>query len=128
MNTGTQQREFTRSYVSAPVNARLESFVFVEGEARNISLNGIWFKTDQTLPVGNPVRMHIDLDKARRVCICVEGKVVRNCDGGVAVEFTRIDPENYHRLCDYVRYNVAPDHVADVETEIGAHAGIKRNN
>ena len=65
-------------------------------ETRNISSTGALIHTSKTLPVGTEVEMELFLDvrrllemvgEKRRVKVRLEGRVVRNHDGAIAVSF-----------------------------------------
>lgn len=51
-----------------------------------------------------------------------EGKILRSCPEGVAVQFVKIDPDSLYHLQNIIRYN-APDPEV-IEEEISNHPGL----
>lgn len=102
MPTAVESRGFSRCPLTARAELRLSSGVLVEGETRNVSLNGILFATERSLPVGHDVKITLILqgpDGCYR--IQSEGYVSRVADDGVGVAFERVRKESLdslHRL------------------------------
>jgi hypothetical protein len=118
-------REFSRCLVTAKVEVRLDSGVLVEGRSRDVSLNGLWFASERSLPVGNTVKVMLVLNAGgTEHRIEVHGHVVRVDEGGVAVEFTEIDSDSVDHLRRLVMYNA--ESAEQVETEFNSHLGIRR--
>lgn len=108
MATKTEARESTRSPITAEMQVRLSSGILLEGSARDVSMKGVLFDTWRSLPVGNRVRVHLSIKTGDELhTINTEGLVARICDGGVAIEFTKIDTESEEHLRRLVVYNAA---------------------
>lgn len=100
------QRECYRSSVRVRSELRLRSGVLVEGHARDVSLEGIAVETSQSVPVGNPVKMTLLLEGGQGpIRIGIEGEVVRVSEHGVAIRFTKINPDNLEHLRRLVLVN-----------------------
>lgn len=125
MTDYSDQREFSRSSILVRSELRLDSGVLVEGQARDLSLEGISIETDQSVPVGNPVKMTLLLDAGQGpLRIETAGEVVRVSEKGVAIRFTKIDAESLEHLRRLVMFNT--DDVDRVEQEFDAHIGIRK--
>ena len=125
MTDYSDQREFSRSSILVRSELRLDSGVLVEGQARDLSLEGISIETDQSVPVGNPVKMTLLLDAGQGpLRIETAGEVVRVSEKGVAIRFTKIDAESLEHLRRLVMFNA--DDVDRVEQEFDAHIGIRK--
>lgn len=118
-------REFTRSAVSTKMEVHLPSGVVLEGNTRDLSLNGVLFATERSLPIGNSVRATLLLHSGEAECrIATEGFVVRVTECGVAIEFTKIDQDSLEHLRRLILHT-APD-TEQVEHEYESHVGLKR--
>lgn len=118
------KRDFTRAAVrvEAEIVAGDKS---VRGVVGDISLKGLSLVCDDQLPEEGKCMVHILLgDPESPLCLEAKGKVVRNLDGGIAVEFTGIDLDSYSHLKNLVSMNVAD--VEQAEGEFKSHLGLKR--
>jgi len=94
MSTHDEKRRSERSCVIADVQVRCASGVILEGKARDLSMRGVWFDTEDSLPVRHPVRVEIAAGKGESFIHAVlEGTVARTGEGGLAIEFGNITPE-----------------------------------
>lgn len=99
-----RQRRFTR--VDFTVNALIkgEDAVF-RGEVANLSLHGIFIKTDQFLPVGSLVEITICLTEVQpEVVIHVNAVIVRSDARGIAFQFAKIDVDSFTHLRSIIAY------------------------
>ncbi|MBI2433714.1 MAG: PilZ domain-containing protein [Candidatus Hydrogenedentes bacterium] len=109
-----EARKYLRTPVQARVEIRLDSGVLVEGHSRDLSLRGVWFSTDRSLPIGNLTRVRITLDtNLGQIRIESAGRVVRDDDGGVAIEFVNVGSECEQHLRRVVED--APEEGAEYE-------------
>jgi hypothetical protein len=85
------------------------------GRVDDLSLRGLRFHTDQTLPIGEPVAVHMDLSAgARRERLAIEGRVVRQDDAAVAIHFESMTLETFAALRRVVDLNSGrPDAIDD---------------
>ena len=100
-------RQFTR------IRFESEATVMVGGCAfpaltENLSLNGIYIKTERHFPVGKRAEISFDLPSASRGSVLtVNGIVVRNDVHGLAFQFKSLDQESFAHLKSVVnRKNV----------------------
>jgi len=127
MNTTTECREFSRSRVHAHVEVSLESGVMVDGTAADISLRGMRFSTERSLPVGKQVHVRVLLNaEDPDPCLRIGARIARVEAGGVALEFTGVDADSIEHLRRLILYNAADVDLA--EEEIAAHIGIERRS
>jgi hypothetical protein len=125
MTTEQESREFTRSPVHAHVEVCLENGVLVDGEAADISLRGMRFFTEKSLPVGKMVRVRVLLEPGQeQPSLSIGGRIARVEAGGVALEFTGVDADSIEHLRRLITYNAT--NADQVEEEIAAHLGIER--
>lgn len=117
MISDTELRDSGRRSIDAKTEVRLGNGIIVEGQAKDISLHGLMFHTDQRLPMGKPVRIIIILDSEPETCrISAGGFVARLHDEGVAVRFTEIDPDGMQYLREEVLRDVTPRRGTSVPT------------
>ncbi len=102
-----ENRGQMRSAVPLRVEVRLESGVLVEGRAANISMNGLFFLTEFSLPLGCRVRVCLTHEDRPNEHIICSGKVSRLGDWGIAIAFDQVNPAHMEILYRYIRYNGA---------------------
>jgi hypothetical protein len=121
-----EKREFVRVPFTTEVEVRIGERTIRSLSGINISLSGLHLATDQAFPVaGTPCRVTILLKASEEsVAIQAEGTVIRSGAGGLAIEFTALDPDSYHHLRRLIINNAGdPDRA---EQEFIAHWGIRR--
>ena len=120
----SNHREFTRCQIAVRVEVRLESGVMMDGTAINLSLKGILFATERSLPLDSRVKVSIVLDagqgEQRIDCL---GHVARIDNCGVAIEFSDVDGDSLEHLRQLLRFNA--DDADSIDLEIHSHVGIK---
>jgi hypothetical protein len=131
----TDQREFTRApdrreftRVRAHVEAQVSSDtpVLIAGEARDISLNGVYVLCDERLPAGTPCRVFLFLGESQeQLVIRANGKIARSDETGMGVELTGIPVDSFDHLRNLVLYNSGRE-IEQVEREFKSHTGIKK--
>ena len=119
-----EHRRFSR--IPFRMNAELTlagSFHAVE-EFSNLGVGGCLLPLSLHLEPGTPCRLTIRLEGTNEeAAIAAEGEIIRSGPDGVAVRFTRIDPDSLFHLQNIIRYNV-PD--ADlIDFELSRHPGLK---
>ncbi len=125
MAGSTESREFSRSSVRTRVEIRLATGVLVEGEARDVSLNGLLFETERALPIGHEAKISLILSGgSKEHRIETTGRVARIEARGVAFTFDRVDAESLEHLRQLVLFNA--DDVEQVEQEFSEHVGLRR--
>lgn len=99
-----ERRNFSR--VDFKVSALLQSEgVALKGEVKDVSLHGLYFQTDEQLPIGTPVEITIYLSAAiEPVVINVSGAVARLMPGGLGCAFDKMDVESFAHLRSVISY------------------------
>lgn len=119
MSKNVEQRKYSRSHISLCVQVRLETGVLIEGHAKNLSLNGLFFETERSLPLGSRVKVLLTVDNAPdQTEISCLGVVSRIDEGGVAIEISRTDEESMLKLADLLREATANKDSLDKELEV----------
>jgi len=86
-----EKRRFERVGFHADVIIKQERLTF-NGVAENISLKGLFVKTSQTLPVGEPVEISILFyGSTTQLCLCFPATVARVTEEGIGFRFDKID-------------------------------------
>ncbi len=99
-----EKRRFSRVdfTVKALVAAGATAF---RGEVDNLSLHGIFIKTDQRLPVGTEANITIGLaDVEPEIVIHVAAAVARLTPEGIGFEFGKIDVDSFTHLRSIISY------------------------
>ena len=118
------KREFTRVPVHCHPVIRAEGRPIVCDFISTLSMNGMFVKTPEQLPIGTECQITIALVE-HEVEIELLGTVVHAYGDGVAFTFTKIfGPESFEHLRNLVLYNASNTDV--VEDEFKSHAGIRR--
>jgi hypothetical protein len=83
--------------------------ILSDADTRDISLKGMFIKTDRKLAVGTSCDLELVLSGAStNLSLAIEGKIARQEAGGLAVSFDGIDLDSYWHLKNLLLYN-APD-------------------
>ncbi len=99
-----EKRQFSRVdfTVKALVAAGTTAF---RGEVDNLSLHGIFIKTDQRLPLGTESVITIGLaDVEPEIVIHVTATVARHTPEGIGFEFGKIDVDSFTHLRSIISY------------------------
>ena len=85
----------------------------VTGSSKDLSVSGIFVKTEQSIPPHTECQVKIVLSgMSEPLTLSVEGRVVRSNATGVAISFRSMDLDSYTHLKNIVKYNVDnPDEV-----------------
>ena len=98
----SEKRKCKRQQVPFHVEVRLESGVLVEGCALNVSMNGLLFETERSLPVGCRVRVYLIHESAPHDHILCHGEVARLDEWGLAISFDDIHPDHLEVLYQHL--------------------------
>lgn len=78
----------------------------VDGEVENLSLNGMFIRTQQRIPLGETVEITIQLaGDTSSLSIDLEGKVIRTAEKGVGLLYQKVDLDSFIHLRNIVSYN-----------------------
>jgi hypothetical protein len=87
-------RQFRRMAFNATVLIKHEEMSFV-GKVENLSLRGLFVKTDQKIPLNETVNITLSfIGNSANVSLSMEGKVVRVTDDGIGLNFKKISIES----------------------------------
>ncbi len=87
--------------------------ILSDADSRDISLKGIFIKTDKVLKMGTPCDLELVLSGASTsLKLAMTGRISRQGDGGLGVSFDGIDLDSYWHLKNLLMYNAQdPDAV-----------------
>ncbi len=92
-----------------------ESEIQLQGNSRNLSLNGVFIQAAPPLPINSDCTVKIFLSGTTEpTAIEAKGAIVRHGNDGFAITFTELDIDSYALLKNIVRYNVTlPEEMTD---------------
>lgn len=119
-----EQRGFSRSPVKVSVMLSSGDASPIEGDARDLSMNGVFVRCKTQPPVDSSCRIELNLDDL--VQVKATGKVARLTEEGVAVTFIEVlGVESFEHLQRLVLYNnTDPEQVLE---ESKYHVGIRQS-
>lgn len=100
-----EKRRFSRVpfRIQAEITAGGQKFT---GAVENLSLKGMYVKTEHAVDVGAPISIKIVLTGTQsNLMIDLKGKVVRQTDEGIGVYFDDMDLDSFIHLKNIVHYN-----------------------
>jgi hypothetical protein len=121
-DNGENRREFTRVRIQLDAEISADDKASINGVAEDLSLNGVYIPSSGKLPIGTECTIALFLD-GRDVRLEVMGKVTRQNDGGMAIEFTGVPLDDLEHLRNLIRFNA--DDPNAVEEEFDSHIGLK---
>lgn len=115
------KREFTRAVIHIPTDLT-SGGKKIHGEARDVSLRGMFFFADEDLPEKTDCRIEIFL-AGSSLSICAGGRIARVFENGMGIEFTEVDIDSFERLRNMIRMNTGD--ISQVEGEFKEHLGLR---
>jgi len=102
-----EKRKNTRVLFRSEVAMRtLEGVFHTEADTRDISLQGVYLRTDQKPPLSQCCDLEIKLSGASsQLSIRVKGRVIRHDPHGVGIIFEGVDLDSYFHLKNLLLYN-----------------------
>lgn len=96
------------SRVNFTIDAQLtQAEKTINGEVKNVSLQGIYVETDGKLDADLPLDISFQLSGADpETAIKATGSVVRMEENGIAIKFTKVDVDSFVHLRNIVSYQV----------------------
>lgn len=73
-------------------------------ETRDLSLKGLYFVSERTLPCGTRCEVELRLS-GPDVLICAVGEVVRSDENGIGLSFSEMDIDSFSHLRSLLSYN-----------------------
>lgn len=111
-----EKRKFTRIDFRTEIKVSAGEADIISSNMRNVSLGGIFIDTKETIPVGAECVITIDLvGPASSLRFLVEGEVVRQDEGGIAVRFTRMDADSLIHLRHLIKIHADDPSTIDQE-------------
>lgn len=118
-----EKRRFTRVPFRLEAELSVDNILYKAGEIKNLSIGGCLLPITVDLAPGTVCLLTVVLSgTSSELSVRAEGLIVRCTPGGVAVRFTRIDPDSLFHLQNIILYN-SPDS-EKVEVEIEKHPGL----
>lgn len=101
----------------------MDGSIHSTAELSNLGVGGCFLPVEYELREGASCQVVILLSGSDGdVTVQVEGIVVRCEPQGVAIQFTKIDPDNLFHLKNIIRYNITDSE--SIENEIIKHPGL----
>lgn len=102
-----QERRFERIRLESPAMISIGEQIF-GAVTKDISLNGVFIHTGQSLELGKKAMISLQLPSASRSSgVTVDGIVVRNADDGVAFRFRSLDHDTFSYLKSVINRKTA---------------------
>jgi len=117
-----RQREFTRNPVLVATTLRTDGGAFIVGETDELSMNGLFIRCAERLPVDTPCHITLTLGDGQ-ARIDVRARVASGNDVGMGIAFDEMEPDSFAHLKRLVLL-----HAQDLErvnAEIDNHVGFK---
>lgn len=120
-----ERRKLSRVGFSIGAIIKYKDITF-KGEVQNISLNGMFVKTDENIPIGEIVEMMISLiGDTSCLSINLEGMVVREAEDGIGLQYQKVDPDSFIHLKNIISYNTNNSEKVMDEFYDFIHASVK---
>ncbi len=105
------QRNKTRIHFETSISLRVQDRnILTEASSRDISLDGVFIRTTETVPLNSLCEVGITLTGASSSLVLrIKGRIVRQDSAGIAVHFTEFELDSYMHLKNIVLYNQIPD-------------------
>ena len=106
---GEERRQKTRVHFETHVIIRTqESEIRAEADSEDISIKGIFIKTQDKIPEGTPCDLEILLTgSSTRLALTVKGTITRQEETGLAIGFDSMDLDSYMHLKNIILYNAS---------------------
>ena len=103
----SEKRKKARVNYETDIRIKLDKFeVRALGSSRDLSLNGIFVKADDDIPVGTECMVEIRLSgTTESLPLKMQGTVIRKESSGIGISFNSMDIDSYTHLKNLVRYN-----------------------
>jgi hypothetical protein len=84
--------------------------IILEGNSRDLSLKGIFVRTDKLFSRGTICSVKIYLTGGiEKIELLIQGTIARETEAGIGITFTAMDVETYSHLKNIVQYNSIDD-------------------
>ena len=105
-----ERRKQTRVYFKTEVILKSDSSEIKSNiNSKDISLKGMYVRTDEKMPIGTSCDIRILLTgSTNNLFINLKGRIIRHDDSGLGIHFDSVDVDSYLHLKNLLMYN-APD-------------------
>ena len=118
-----ERRRFTRIPFKVDVEMTVNEVSYRAEEISDLSIGGCLLPVVADLEPGTVCQVKLVLSGTNtELSIRIKGEIQRSLPGGLAIKFTRIDPDSLFHLQNVVRYN-SPD-ADEIDREILDHPGL----
>ena len=118
-----EKRRFSRIPFSVTTEIHVNHAIYKANKINDLSVGGCLLPISEDIEVGSECLVVIHLSgTGSKLEVQVDGEIVRNDPGMIAVKFTRIEPDSLFHLQNIIRYNALdPD---EIEKELRYHPGL----
>lgn len=104
-----ERRKKTRVHFATLVTVKTDtSEIVTDANSEDISMKGVFVRTDQEIPVGTPCDMEILLTgTSRRLALNIKGVITRQDSSGLGIAFDSMDLDSYVHLKNILLYNAS---------------------
>ena len=104
-----ERRQKTRVHFETHVIIRTEeSEIKAEADSEDISIKGVFVKTQEKIPEGTPCDLEILLTgSSTKLALTIKGLITRQEEAGLAIGFDSMDLDSYMHLKNIILYNVS---------------------
>ncbi len=103
------KRNYRRSQTAKPVELRLPSGQWIEGELKNVSNKGLAALVDQEIQVDSEVEIRVSLAHLSvEFTVSAPARVLRSDATSANLELISIDLDNHEHWRNLVEYNLDP--------------------
>lgn len=90
----------------------------INGDVQNLSTNGMFMNTSESIPVDTPVEVSIYLSgSTSELSLKISGIVIRKEPSGIAVNFQEIEFDSFLHLRNIIEFNKHSSYDDPVEAE-----------
>ena len=82
----------------------------IKGKLDNLSMNGMFIKTDRQIPENSKINVTIELSgDTSKLSINITGTVIRYENDGIALTFNNLDLDSFIHLKNIISYNLTEE-------------------
>jgi c-di-GMP-binding flagellar brake protein YcgR len=104
-----ERRQHSRVDFATTIQIQIEAegkIVNLSGDSKDLSLHGVFARTDNKLPLGSKCSVTVCLTGTiEKIELLMKGAVVRDDVDGMGIKFDSMDVETYSHLKNIVQYN-----------------------
>ena len=106
-NSKTNRRKKNRVFFKTSVQLEIGSAkIIIDGDSSDLSLNGIFIKIEETIPIGTKCHLKIDLlGREDTFQLKIDGTTTRIDPNGIGIQFKAMELDTYTHLKKIIMYN-----------------------